>query len=165
MPEYINPNGGQIRLASTSGHVIFIGADPVTIHPHMESEARARGCLPYSSYLALEEKIKRQMEEREAAGSGDVVTTPAIVAGGEAAGGKTSLPEQTTTPEPAAMSEEQKLKKVVEVIELMLDADADGNYFTAAGLPRAGEVSALAGFEVDKELREKAWETVKEAAK
>lgn len=151
MPQYINPNEGKIRIASVSGHVVFIGQDePVDIMPHMESEARAKGCMPYSSYLALAEKVKVQMEAR-------------LALGGEKTGdAKSSASRETKTEE---LTDEQKLKKVVEVIELMLDADAGENYFTTGGLPRAAEVSALAGFEVGKELREQAWEKAQEAAK
>ena len=157
MPQYINPNGEKVRIASTSGHVVFIGEEPVDILPHMEAEAKAQGCMPYSMYQALEEKLKRQMEER---------MTGAMAPAGEKAEGEVKA--NAGDPEPGAegklnLEEDQKLKKVVEAIELMLDADND-DYFTGNGLPRAAAVNELAGFEVSKELREKAWEIVKAAA-
>ena len=146
MPEYINPGEGRVRVASTSGHVVFIGADkPTKIQENMEAEAKAKGCLPMSTFKALEERITKQL------------------AGEKSPDGSTIEPSEAATSPPVSTSiltENEKLKKVVEAMELMLDADAGENYFTGQGQPRAAAVEELAGFAVNKELREQAWDIV-----
>lgn len=137
MAKYVNPLGGTVRLASLSGHVILVGEEPVEIPSHMESEARSKGCRSEEEYEMLKQRIIEQSGGSNPQDDG----------------------QGSKTKGSSGDEDSEKLEKVKAVMRQMVEAEKD-EYFTAQDKPRANVVDELAGFEVAKEMREAAWESV-----
>ena len=146
MPKYVNPGLGEKRIADTSGHVVFIGQEPVNIMEHMEPEARKLGCISIEENTELQTRIKDQHEEEFKKKYGIV-----------------DEPEEKPSLDAGDLNEPDELEKrakVKEIMESMLDSE-DESYFTTHDKPRADIVEEKCGFPVDKALREEMWLLIK----
>ncbi len=57
---YIKMGGDRVRVASTSGHIVFIGDKFVDIPKHMEPEARSLGCVSEESYNQIKAGLREE---------------------------------------------------------------------------------------------------------
>jgi hypothetical protein len=61
---FISRNKEIVRLASTSGHIILVGAEFVDVPEHMEREAYASGCVSEELYNSIKADMAKDAEAK-----------------------------------------------------------------------------------------------------
>lgn len=67
MEKFKSKTGKDVRLASTSGHVVIVGEDFKEVPPMLEQRAMAAGLIPKSLYDEVKSDLKKEMGDNVAA--------------------------------------------------------------------------------------------------
>ena len=69
MEKFKSKTGKDVRLASTSGHVVIVGEDFKEVPPMLEPKALAAGLIPKSLYDEVKSDLKKELSNDEPAGA------------------------------------------------------------------------------------------------
>lgn len=67
MEKFKSKTGKDVRLASTSGHVVIVGEDFKEVPPMLEQKAMAAGLIPKSLYDEVKSDLKKELSNDEPA--------------------------------------------------------------------------------------------------
>ena len=122
MEKFKSITGKNVRIASTSGHVVIVGPDFVAVPDDLAGEAMAAGLLPESIYNEA-----KKAAEGELAGSGSL---------------KTELDAEKKSGILAALA------KINDMVNSGVELTPNGNKLVNRGKPVLSAVSEFCGFEV-----------------